>query len=91
MKEFVAFVLIHYGFLIVLEKHNIKNLVSKLSKRLNSRFLYEVSECDFCLSHHIGLVLLVPFIMVREFNLVYLLYPFMSISLIYLIKKRNNL
>ena len=91
MKEFVSFVLIHYGFLIVLEKYNIKALVSKLSKRLNSRFIYEVSECDFCLSHHIGFIILVPFMMIREFNLIYLLYPFMSISLIYLIKKKNNL
>lgn len=92
----LQFILVHYGFLIVAQKYGVQDRVRKFSQSIAKRspklgkFLYEVSECKFCITHHIG-ALLIPFlVMGNGFAFVYLLYPLMSAGAIFLIEKKDE-
>ena len=83
---FLSYFLMHWGISVILTKYNSKKLLMKVSEKIEVRFLYEMSECEFCMNHHSGILPLVPFMIYYGFEWEWLLIPFMSASLMNIIK-----
>lgn len=89
----LQFILVHYAFILIAEKYAVRTRLRNFSQKLGAKkytafigkFIYEVSECKLCLTHHIGAVLLPFLIMGNGFSIVYLLYPLMSAGALFLI------
>lgn len=58
--DFVFLFLIYWGFLVIAYKYNIEQLLNDWGNKFSKRFLHKLADCQFCIEHHIG-VLIVPF------------------------------
>lgn len=87
MKEFLAYVLLHYGFVLIAGKYNLKGIIQTVAEKTKTKLIYDLSECEFCIGHLVGALFLLPFVLVRGFEWVHLVYPLMSISLIFMVKR----
>ena len=84
--EFLAFFLIHWGVLIVAYKYSIPRKIEDFGNDRGIKFLYDLGCCEFCIEHHIAL-LIVPFFGIWfTWEWVLIFYPFMSASLSNVIK-----
>lgn len=98
MELLVKFIMFHYGLIIIAEKYNVRSRLKNLAKKIGAkkwgrvlgRFLYEVSECQFCVAHHIGIVPMLFLVLVFGFKLEYLIFPFMSTAFLILITGNNG-
>lgn len=96
LSDFFAFVMLHNAAWIICRKYSVNGAVLKLSDltakvKFLSRFFYELSECNFCLSHHVGMAVVGLIWVFGQISgyfhvpLIYLIYPLMSASLIHMI------
>ncbi len=85
ITEFIYFILIHWGVLVIAYKYEIKSRIQRLSNKMRWKFLHELSECEFCIEHHLAIVPSVLFA-IGFGEWFYLLFPFMGASLFNFIK-----
>jgi len=95
MENLLYFFLFHYGIMFILKKNNIVrrlNTLSRMTRRFSklSEFIYDVSECNFCLSHHIGLLIIITLFFIFKLDYIYLTYPLMSSSIMNIIQRLSN-
>lgn len=89
----VKFILIHYALILISKKYNVQQKIKALGKKLVGskigdfvgKFLYSVSECVFCLTHHIGIIALPYVFLQASFSWEFLLYPLLSTGALFLI------
>lgn len=81
MELFLGYFLVHWGVIVIAEKYNIRKAVQRFARWSGIKLFYDMSECKFCIDHHIGFLLVVP-IAIYDFKLVYIVFAFMSSSLI---------
>jgi hypothetical protein len=89
----IQFILVHYAFILIAEKYQVRGRLLNVSQVLGrkkitafiGKFLYNVSECKFCITHHIGALLLPFLIMGNGFSWIFILYPLMSAGALFLL------
>lgn len=86
MEILIKFFLIHWAFMIVLYKYDIKGKILAYSQKTRRKFFYELSQCEFCIEHHVGVILAVLWIILGNWSLELLIYPLMSSALINIVK-----
>ena len=89
-KEFTIFLLTHWGILVVFYKYKLDLVITNFANKRGSRFLYELSQCKFCMNHHTALIFVPLLFLFCGFNWEYFIYPFISSSLVNIIKTFNN-
>ena len=92
--NYIIYFLIHWGVMVIALKYNVKNAIYRTAlkiqnKKTLSRLIYDMSECEFCISHHIGIFVIFPVFAFLGFNWYLLAYPFMSASLMNIIKTKK--
>lgn len=89
----IQFIFVHYAFILIAKKYGVQSWLQRFSQKLGAKkwtqklgkFIYNVSECSFCLTHHIA-VLLLPFLFMENgFNWVFFIFPLMSTGALFLI------
>ncbi len=81
--------MIHWGIMVILYKYEIGKKIAALAVRTRIKLLYELSECQFCINHHIALIMLGIWYLYDLYlmdyfgnEIIYLFYPIMSAALI---------
>ena len=85
--DFTVFFLVHWGVMFIFYKYDFDLKLTKLPDSIGGYFgrkLYNLSQCDFCVSFWIALILLVPLQFI-QFDWINTFYPLMSASLINII------
>lgn len=82
---FLMFFLVHWGVLVILYKYDLKSMIALFAKKKQIKLFYEISECEFCLDHHVGVFLVLP-LLCFDFSWSYFLYPLMSSALCNIVK-----
>lgn len=87
----MTYFLTHWGVMVVLYKYNVRGVICSISQKFKSRFgkfLHLLSECEFCIEHHVGVLVALVMIIVffRSWLLIQVIYPFMSAALMNIIK-----
>ncbi len=93
MIELLQFFLFHWGIMIIFYKYNLSQKIAKLAVWTRIKLLHELSECQFCMNHHVGALIvggwyLFDLYLAQYFigyETKYLLYPIMSAALINLV------
>ena len=86
---FITYFLIHWGVMVILYKYNLPSLIAKLANQINVRFFHSLSECEFCIEHHVGIIVMGLFLPFVGIEWMYLIFPFMSASLMNIIKTKR--
>ena len=68
------------GLIILLDKWGV---IEWLQMRVKSGFIYKMVGCNFCLSHHLALIVV---LCLHDFNYLYLAIPLMVAGLIHTLK-----
>lgn len=70
------------GAMLLIEKIG---LIEWVQMRVKSNFIYKMVGCNFCLSHHLTLLIMIPFFLV-DFNYLYFIIPLMVAGLIHIVR-----
>lgn len=89
MTTLIQFILVHYAFILVGEKYNARGELRKLSKKRDTKVIYDITECLLCYTHTVGVLILPFLIMSNGFKLEYLIYPLMSTGALFMINKQK--
>ena len=77
MLELIVIVYFLVEFVLALFiKLDVLNSFQKLSAKRNSKFLYRLSNCDFCIHFHLSLIITALSAGFIDFNNIYILIPF---------------
>lgn len=86
MNIFLAFFLIQWGLNVIALKYNIGLALTGLSNKTGTKFFHNLGSCDFCISHHLGVIIIPFFVLIFGIDWLFLAYPFMGASLINIVK-----
>lgn len=86
MILFGIYFLLMWGVMVILYKYNVKEFLVNVSVRINRRLFYDMSNCEFCIEHHVGVILCCIFGLFSGYELIMFIYPFMFASLSNVIK-----
>jgi hypothetical protein len=56
IEKLIFAFLVFWSLKVIWEKYNIQYKIGELSLKFNSKLLHEISECQFCLEHHLAVV-----------------------------------
>ena len=87
LEIFIFYFLIHNGLVIIADKYNVSNVIYNLSNKIESKLLYEISECNFCLTFHIAFFMLTLPMIIITHHLEYFMFAFTSASLMNITNK----
>lgn len=71
-------------------KFDLHDRFKKYAMRSKSKFIYQLSNCDFCKNFHIGVIMLVLVTVLSKFNILYILTPFCVSGALKLIKNDSK-
>ena len=83
-------VLFTNGLSVIWNKYNLTGALSDLSMKVKSRFIYNLSNCEFCIEHHLAIIPTVILILMINFTVEHTFIPFITSSLLQLIKTFKN-
>ena len=89
-ERFLIYFLLHWWLVVVLVgKYSAKGFIYKVSVKLKSRLIYNLSECDFCIINWIGVILVIIYGGATGYKWGLALYPFISTSIMNINKTRK--
>lgn len=89
MTTLIQFILVHYAFILIGEKYDVRGKLRNLSQKIKFKLFYNIAECLFCYTHHIA-VLMLPFLILENgWQIEYFLYPLMSTGALFMITKQK--
>jgi hypothetical protein len=86
MGTFLSYFLVYWGITVLFYKYGVPERIALLSRTTKSRLLYELSECEFCMDHHVGIFPAAIFGLIFGYEWTLLAYPFMGASLANIVK-----
>lgn len=85
---------------MIIYKYNVTKKIADFGKRVKKKFFYNLSECEFCIDHHFGIVAIGVWALLDLViwylhpylggYAMYMFYPFLSASLMNIIKTIRN-
>ena len=86
MEQFLIYFLIYWGVLVIAYKYNIKALIRRFASWVKVKFFHDMSECEFCIDHHIGVIVTLLFWVYTGHCVELFFFPIMGASLSNIIK-----
>jgi len=89
MKEFLIYILICHGLATMFYKFKIDDWIKGKSKYLGV-FFYELSECRFCMNHHIAVIPAIGFWFLMDADWFILAYPMCYTAFMDIMRNNEN-
>lgn len=86
MEKFIIYFLCNWGLMVILYKYEVKSKIALFGKITKKKFFYLLSECEFCIEHHVGIVTVILFGLFNGWDYSLIIFPFMFASLSNIIK-----
>lgn len=92
----IFFSLIHWGVMVLFNKYELYLYIAKFGDKFKNgffrSFLIDLAYCNFCLSHHVGFLVVLPIIYYYfcGWGEILLIYPFLGASFISIINKLSE-
>ncbi len=91
LEQFFFNFLLSYSLCIVFYKYKLNNWINQYSNRIKNeniaRFVYSLSQCEFCMDFYISIPMTVLLSVFYPFKWILVFFPLMITSLIQIIKK----